>query len=95
MLSKLHKSYGRLFNIPDDEDQGDSDEGEAEVSHTDRKGYEGYGAFNYVMTAVEVANTSLEQVLEMPIAIVLYLVCWKIDKTKFEEEQLKKWKATH
>lgn len=47
------------------------------------------------MVAVEVANTSLDQVLEMPIMMVLTLVCWKMAKTKYEEQQMKKWKATH
>lgn len=47
------------------------------------------------MIAREETGRTLDQILESPIIEVFYIVCWRIDKTKWEERQIKQWKATH
>lgn len=73
---------------PDAETESTSDQ-------NGRQGYEAYGAFNYIMIAREETGRTLDQILESPIIEVFYIVCWRIDKTKWEERQIKQWKATH
>lgn len=84
-MSELHNSFSKLFITQDSDDE----------QSLPTSGYESYGVFNYLMTAREVSGKTLDEIYETPITEVLFLVCWKIDKTAFEEKQIKEWQRKH
>lgn len=47
------------------------------------------------MKYVEVAHTSLDAALQESIIWIFYIVCWSIDKARFDEQEMKKWQRTH
>lgn len=83
-LGKIHQNFGQLFQPSDPED---------DIPSTNRLSK--WGILPYVMKVVEITNTKLDEVFDMPICEVFYLTCYQLDVDKLQKEQLEKWKRQH
>lgn len=83
-LGKIHQNFGQLFQSTDPE---------GETSPANRLSK--WGILPYVMKVVEITNTKLDEVFDMPICEVFYLTCYQLDVDKLQKEQLEKWKRQH
>lgn len=83
-LGKIHQNFGQLFQPSDPEDG-------TPVTNRLSK----WGILPYVMKVVEITNTKLDEVFDMPICEVFYLTCYQLDVDKLQKEQLEKWKRQH
>lgn len=83
-LSKIHQNFGQLFQPSETDD-----------NTPPKNRLSKWGILPYVMKVVEITNTKLDEVFNMPICEVFYLTCYQLDVDKLQKEQLEKWKRQH
>ena len=86
----IYANFDRLYGTSDEENE-DTEEETPRVTNPLAQ----YGSVPFVLKFIELSGLNWNEAMESPICLVLYLVCYSIDKQKLEELQIQQWKRTH
>ena len=84
-ISEINKKFPSLFYEKNEE--------VSEERNSNTNQLEKYGILNFIIEVTQIANTSVNEVLELPIATTLILANYSKDKNKYEIDEMKRWKT--
>lgn len=89
-VRSIYANFDRLYGQADEEDENTEKE-----TQRNSNPLEQYGTVPFVLKFIELTRLNWNEAMESPICLVLYIVCYAVDKQKMEELQIQQWKRTH
>ena len=89
-IRSIFANFARLYKSDDEEDGNTEEETQRVIGPLEQ-----YGSLPFILKFIEITHLNWNETMESPICLVLYLVCYSIDKAKMEELQIQQWKRTH
>lgn len=84
-ISEINKKFPALFYEKNEE--------VSEERNFNTNQLEKYGILNFIIEVTQIANASINEVLELPIATTFILANYSKDKNKYEIDEMKRWKT--